>query len=93
MLVTLKKLEFLNLFNNSLSKLPEHLPELKALKYLVAANNNLTEIPNGIGALPRLTLIDLSCNSIKNIRHHFYLLCKKQRQELNRKEIFASVVR
>lgn len=63
-ITTLKKLEFLNLSNNSISQDFNFLSALTNLKELNLAGNRLTKIPIELGMLNELKIFDLSNNNI-----------------------------
>lgn len=63
----LEKLNFLQISQAQLIKLPDALGNLRNLTSLVLKNNELTEIPSTLGRLVKLKLLDLSSNKISQL--------------------------
>ncbi|XP_050466544.1 leucine-rich repeat protein 1 [Cataglyphis hispanica] len=57
-------LNFLNLSNNLLTKLPTQIGWLKALKELKIRDNMLRQLPQNIGTLNKLQLLDVAKNNL-----------------------------
>ncbi|XP_044760260.1 leucine-rich repeat-containing protein 59-like [Coccinella septempunctata] len=64
---TLKKATTLNLYNNSISKLPANFPILTNLIKLDLSKNCLTELPENFGDLAKLKHLDLYQNQLKQL--------------------------
>ncbi|XP_012528864.2 leucine-rich repeat protein 1 [Monomorium pharaonis] len=59
-----RNLHFLDISNNSLTKLPSQIKNLNALVHLKISENALTYLPHNIGALRNLRILDVSKNDL-----------------------------
>ena len=60
-------LEMLDLSGNSLSSLPDRLPELHKLKILFCADNHFTELPRVLGQCKALSMVGFRNNNIRHV--------------------------
>ena len=60
-------LEILDLSGNSLSSLPDRLPELRKLKILFCTDNQFTELPRVLGQCKALSMVGFRNNNIRHI--------------------------
>ncbi len=59
--------EMLDLSGNSLSSLPDRLPELNKLKILFCADNHFTELPRILGQCKALSMVGFRNNNIRHV--------------------------
>lgn len=75
-ILTLKKLEFLDLEGNAIESLPEEIIALKKLRWLFLPFNKITDLPPTLGELSKLELLGLADNKLETIPAPVFFLKK-----------------